>query len=366
MIGESRLTDAEKTGEDYLRRCQDDYHRLQALGLMAEVKENLGKTEEVSDIRRKILTFSSENKEVRDAMAYGPCTYSLKKLAVNDWTATVFRFLYGAVIALLLFVTAAKISGADISKQAEITEPDFSEIIGSMEDVPEAIQPSENPIVSVPEESEEPYADNGFGINTAEFSVTYPEDWNGLYVEKRLENGGILVCQKKSYEQNGDGALFSITVFDDGAYVNEPDYEILGYDDPCVYVMKQPTDVTFYWDNEQIRREYIKMQEDLETVKTSVRILSDSAEYDGREYIFPNSSAATLQESDLLNLSAEELRIAKNEIYARHGRLFVDTELQSYFNGCSWYRGRIEPDEFDEGMLNELERANVQIIQSRQ
>ena len=366
MIGESRLTDAEKTGEDYLRRCQDDYHRLQALGLMAEVKENLGKTEEVSDIRRKILTFSSENKEVRDAMAYGPCTYSLKKLAVHDWTATVFRFLYGAVIALLLFVTAAKISGADISKQAEITEPDFSEIIGSMEDVPEAIQPSENPIVSVPEESEEPYADNGFGINTAEFSVTYPEDWNGLYVEKRLENGGILVCQKKSYEQNGDGALFSITVFDDGAYVNEPDYEILGYDDPCVYVMKQPTDVTFYWDNEQIRREYIKMQEDLETVKNSFRILSDSAEYDGREYIFPNSSAATLQESDLLNLSAEELRIAKNEIYARHGRLFVDTELQSYFNGCSWYRGRIEPDEFDEGMLNELERANVQIIQSRQ
>ena len=104
----------------------------------------------------------------------------------------------------------------------------------------------------------------------------------------------------------------------------------------------------------------------LATVKNSFRILSDSAEYDGREYIFPNSSAATLQESDLLNLSAEELRIAKNEIYARHGRLFVDTELQSYFNGCSWYRGRIEPDEFDEGMLNELERANVQIIQSRQ
>uniref|UniRef100_UPI003AB3FDF9 YARHG domain-containing protein n=1 Tax=Eisenbergiella sp. TaxID=1924109 RepID=UPI003AB3FDF9 len=84
------------------------------------------------------------------------------------------------------------------------------------------------------------------------------------------------------------------------------------------------------------------------------------------EYIFPNSSAAALQESDLLNLSAKQLRIAKNEIYARHGRLFADAELQSYFNGCSWYRGRIEPDEFDEGLLSEQEKANISMIQSRQ
>lgn len=75
--------------------------------------------------------------------------------------------------------------------------------------------------------------------------------------------------------------------------------------------MKKPTDVTFYWENEQIRHEYINMQEDLSVIKSSFRILFDSAEYDGNEYIFPNSSAAALQESDLLNLSAKQLRIAK-------------------------------------------------------
>ena len=181
-----------------------------------------------------------------------------------------------------------------------------------------------------------------------------------------MEGGGILICQKKSYDLNGDGALFSITIFEDGAYVNEPDYEILGYDGSDVYVMKKPTDVTFYWENEQIRHEYINMQEDLSVIKSSFRILFDSAEYDGNEYIFPNSSAAALQESDLLNLSAKQLRIAKNEIYARHGRLFADAELQSYFNGCSWYRGRIEPDEFEEGLLSEQEKANISMIQSRQ
>lgn len=42
-----------------------------------------------------------------------------------------------------------------------------------------------------------------------EFSITYPENWDGL--------------------------LFSIRVFNNGDYVNEPDYEILGYDGASVY-----------------------------------------------------------------------------------------------------------------------------------
>ncbi|EEG57590.1 hypothetical protein CLOSTASPAR_00394 [[Clostridium] asparagiforme DSM 15981] len=38
----------------------------------------------------------------------------------------------------------------------------------------------------------------------------------------------------------------------------------------------------------------------------------------------------------MLNLSAQRLRIAKNEIYTRHGRRFTDMELQQYFNSCSY------------------------------
>ncbi|MFR9148557.1 MAG: YARHG domain-containing protein [Hungatella sp.] len=33
----------------------------------------------------------------------------------------------------------------------------------------------------------------------------------------------------------------------------------------------------------------------------------------------------------------EALRFAKNEIYARHGRRFHDSELQGYFDQLSWY-----------------------------
>lgn len=57
-----------------------------------------------------------------------------------------------------------------------------------------------------------------------------------------------------------------------------------------------------------------------------------------------------------------ECKIARNEIYARHGRRFSDESLQAYFDSCSWYEGWIEPDDFPEGMLSELEQENIRTI----
>lgn len=81
-----------------------------------------------------------------------------------------------------------------------------------------------------------------------------------------------------------------------------------------------------------------------------------------KEYIFPESSEDYLTRDDLYGLSAEECKIARNEIYARHGRIFNDEDLQNHFNHCSWYEGTIQPDDFSEGMLNEIELANLQTI----
>ena len=50
------------------------------------------------------------------------------------------------------------------------------------------------------------------------------------------------------------------------------------------------------------------------------------------------------------------------EIYARHGRKFNDETLQNYFNGCSWYIPTIEPENFTEDMLSQVERDNVDLI----
>lgn len=86
--------------------------------------------------------------------------------------------------------------------------------------------------------------------------------------------------------------------------------------------------------------------------------------YSNDEYIFPNSDSEYLTESDLSSMSSEELRIARNEIYARYGRMFKDQALQNYFNSKSWYTPSIRPEDFNEHWLNEYEKANAKLIKS--
>lgn len=78
-----------------------------------------------------------------------------------------------------------------------------------------------------------------------------------------------------------------------------------------------------------------------------------------RDFIFPDSDRVRLTREMLLNLSPTQLRIARNEIYARRGRFFHDPALAEYFKRFSWYR----PYAWDVP-LNAVEHANVALIVS--
>ena len=80
------------------------------------------------------------------------------------------------------------------------------------------------------------------------------------------------------------------------------------------------------------------------------------------DYVIPYSDREYVTASALSTLTAEQLRLARNEIYARRGRLFKDQQLQSYFNSKSWYHGTIAPDSFKESMLSDVEKANAYFI----
>lgn len=56
------------------------------------------------------------------------------------------------------------------------------------------------------------------------------------------------------------------------------------------------------------------------------------------------------------------IHLAKNEIYARHGYIFEDQDLQNYFMGCIWYRPTCDSADFDDSIFNEYERANLEIL----
>lgn len=57
----------------------------------------------------------------------------------------------------------------------------------------------------------------------------------------------------------------------------------------------------------------------------------------------------------------EDLRILRNELYARHGRVFKDPVLQKYFAAQAWYK----PDpEFKDEMLSTIEFKNLAKLKS--
>ncbi|MDD7114552.1 MAG: YARHG domain-containing protein [Lachnospiraceae bacterium] len=69
-------------------------------------------------------------------------------------------------------------------------------------------------------------------------------------------------------------------------------------------------------------------------------------------------------EEQLACLDNYGLRITRNEIYARHGRMFNDQELQEYFTSQSWYVPQSASGDFDEECLNEVEKYNSELIRS--
>ncbi len=77
-------------------------------------------------------------------------------------------------------------------------------------------------------------------------------------------------------------------------------------------------------------------------------------------YILADSQYDKLTESQLYGLTQSDLRLARNEIYARHGYIFKSLDLDYYFNSQAWYTMNQNYD----GELTDVELYNVEVIQS--
>jgi len=80
------------------------------------------------------------------------------------------------------------------------------------------------------------------------------------------------------------------------------------------------------------------------------------------DYILPDSNLKNLTNGDLEKLTPSELRIARNEIYARHGFTFKSADLNNYFSTKSWY----SQDTTYQGALNEFEKYNLNLIKVKE
>jgi hypothetical protein len=75
------------------------------------------------------------------------------------------------------------------------------------------------------------------------------------------------------------------------------------------------------------------------------------------DFLFPDSDSRLLADGDLRTLSKDELRLARNEIFARRGRYFNSPDLTAKFSKFAWYVPRTWDPQ-----LNAVEKSNVALI----
>lgn len=365
--------------ELYREMVKDDYYLLGTVLWEAEFYARNGDENRAQELYDYLLRFSPENAVVRIAQSHGVCTYTEPK---HLWKRTFSDRLVSGLMAtvagmFMMVVLVLCVAETPHFRQRDSGKTGRESIIRDTITEQETVAPPQESITPPQGTVEQPGENTGMMPETADmeiektsgiistewFSFELPADWENLAVVDIQEDGGVLVYERRSYDMMGGGELFGIIMLQDGQYVNMPDYSIWGYDGETVYVMWQPTDVTFYLEDADIQKTYHQMNQQMENIRETFRIHSDGARYDGSEFVFPNSNACYLEESCLWNLSEEKLRIARNEIYARHGRRFNDKVLQNYFDHCSWYEGTLAPSDFSEELLNEYERANILLMQ---
>ena len=107
------------------------------------------------------------------------------------------------------------------------------------------------------------------------------------------------------------------------------------------------------------------------TCKVVVKEDATAALQNSEDYVFPNSNTQLLTEADLQGKTAEQLRIGRNEIYARHHCTFKTEEIVNYFQSKSWYSAdpNLTSDKMNADVsayLNDIEVKNVNFIRNYQ
>lgn len=75
--------------------------------------------------------------------------------------------------------------------------------------------------------------------------------------------------------------------------------------------------------------------------------------------LYPEGTTRLLTADDVRGLNAWDLKVMRNEIFARHGYIFQTDDLIHYFNGQMWYTpiySRV--DKF----LTRTEKKNIEFI----
>ena len=150
-------------------------------------------------------------------------------------------------------------------------------------------------------------------------------------------------------------------------YLTEDIQQILYYlDNPEAEMMEYGMTVFHSYQNENLENK----------ISDTFVSFGDHYRYEGSEmsqenteeddYILLDSDSRYITTEDLDQLSEYEILLARNEIYARHGRIFNNEDLNAYFRSKSWYQPLVSGADFTEeyaaSVFNDMEARNIDTI----
>ena len=270
---------------------------------------------------------------------------------INFAIVMFVEMLIGGMMGGLLFTMFTSGGGTsdldtDWSSSMEVPDtedPDFQEDLISEE----SFEEEEITAVETQEDSE-PEGD-GYAL------------WEGSY---QRSYGPAAYIQLLSVDE--DGILFSAAIGVSGyaAYVDMREWHAEWIDNYTAVYTENSSDymIQFILNEDESITVYDTEPYDGGLQLAGSYTKESEANFPDCEYVFFQSSFEYVMLRECEGMNELECRIARNEIYARHGRRFSDESLQAYFDSCSWYEGVIEPSDFSEDMLNEVEQENIRTI----
>ncbi|MBR4326211.1 MAG: YARHG domain-containing protein, partial [Bacteroidales bacterium] len=152
------------------------------------------------------------------------------------------------------------------------------------------------------------------------------ESLNGEKFEVQVSDGNMAQCFKLN-----DGKIYWVEFTDKGIDL----YNAVWDDDNPVGYYKQSTFYKSLTKKDQI-----------------TEILTGQYPYTSMKLVLP---------SELDYFSKAQLRVMRNEIYARHGYVFSSADLKAHFAKMSWYKPLNDNSKVQ---LSELEQLNVDLIKA--
>jgi hypothetical protein len=175
-------------------------------------------------------------------------------------------------------------------------------------------------------------------ITTAMLGDHSPQDWEVLEAEVLANHGYVFATEDES-ESEGKNRM-------------------LATDDLQHYFDER------YWYRPDTGYKAAKLsgveKQNLDTIALAIMRRNKRSVSPGLMNLFQSTP---LTEPMLANVSINDLRLLRNEVYARHGRPFQTTWLAEYFRSEPWYAPR---KDFSDAELSATERANIAIITKRE